>query len=81
MSGDESMIEAFRQDQDIHRATASEMFGVPMDEVTPELRDQAKAVNFGVIYGISEFGLARNTGVSREQARSSSGPISKGTPW
>jgi DNA polymerase-1 len=69
MSGDESMIEAFRQDQDIHRATASEMFGVPMDEVTPELRDQAKAVNFGVIYGISEFGLARNTGVSREQAR------------
>jgi DNA polymerase-1 len=69
MSGDESMVEAFRRDQDIHRATASEMFGVPMDRVTPELRDRAKAVNFGVIYGISDFGLARNTGVSREEAR------------
>jgi len=69
MSGDESMIEAFRQNQDIHRATASEMFGVPMDQVTPDLRDKAKAVNFGVIYGISDFGLARNTGVTREEAR------------
>ncbi|HHX10644.1 MAG TPA: DNA polymerase I [Firmicutes bacterium] len=69
MSGDDSMIEAFRRDHDIHKATASEMFGVPMDKVTPDLREKAKAVNFGVIYGISDFGLARNTGVSREEAR------------
>jgi len=69
MSGDGSMIEAFKRDQDIHKTTASEMFGVPMEQVTPELRSKAKAVNFGVIYGISEFGLARNTGVSRDEAR------------
>lgn len=69
ISDDPSMIAAFRHKEDIHRRTAAEMFGVSQDQVTPELRDKAKAVNFGVIYGISDFGLARNTGVSRDEAR------------
>lgn len=69
ISEDPSMIAAFRHREDIHKKTASEMFGVSQDQVTSELRDKAKAVNFGVIYGISDFGLARNTGVSREEAR------------
>ena len=68
-SGDEAMIEAFTQGQDIHARTASEIFEVALDEVTPELRSRAKAVNFGLIYGISGFGLARNTGVTRSEAK------------
>ena len=67
-SGDPSLIDAFRNGQDIHARTASEIFEVPLDEVTPQLRSRAKAVNFGLIYGISAFGLARNTGVSRAEA-------------
>lgn len=69
MANDPSMIDAFVRGEDIHRRTASEMFGVPLDRVDSDLRSKAKAVNFGVIYGISDFGLARNTGVSREEAR------------
>lgn len=69
MSQDPSLIMAFRNNEDIHRRTAAEIFGCPLEEVTPELRSKAKAVNFGIIYGISDFGLARNTGVSREEAR------------
>ncbi len=69
MSGDNTMIDAFKHNQDIHKTTASEIFGVSPQEVTPDLRSQAKAVNFGVIYGISEFGLARNTGVQINEAR------------
>ena len=68
MSGDEAMLDAFRKGQDIHTRTASEIFGVPIDNVTHEMRSNAKAVNFGVVYGISEFGLAKNTGVSRTRA-------------
>jgi DNA polymerase-1 len=68
LSGDESFISAFLKGEDIHQRTASEIFGVPMAAVTPELRNRAKAVNFGIIYGVSDFGLARNTGVSREEA-------------
>lgn len=68
LSGDPAFIEAFRRDEDIHQRTASEVFGVPMDEVTPELRFRAKAVNFGIIYGITDFGLARGLGVGREEA-------------
>lgn len=67
-SGDPAFIEAFRRGEDIHQRTASEIFGVPMDKVTPQLRSRAKAVNFGIIYGVSDFGLARNTGVGREEA-------------
>jgi len=70
MSGDPSMIDAFVRGEDIHARTASEIFGVPIDQVSSELRSRAKAVNFGVIYGISDYGLARNTGVSRAEAKS-----------
>ncbi len=69
-SGDEAMLSAFRTGQDVHARTASEIFDVPLDEVDSTLRSRAKAVNFGIIYGISGFGLARNTGVSQQEARS-----------
>ena len=67
-SGDPALINAFRNGEDIHTRTASEIFDVPLEWVTPELRSRAKAVNFGLIYGISGFGLSRNTGVSRREA-------------
>lgn len=66
---DPVLSEAFRNEEDIHTRTAAEIFHVPMDQVTPELRSRAKAVNFGIVYGISDFGLAQNTGVSRQEAR------------
>ncbi|WP_297769425.1 DNA polymerase I [uncultured Roseovarius sp.] len=65
----DSLKQAFRDGQDIHAMTASEMFNVPMDEMTPEVRRQAKAINFGVIYGISGFGLARNLRIPRSEAQ------------
>jgi DNA polymerase-1 len=65
----DALKQAFREGQDIHAATASEMFGVPLDEMTPDVRRQAKAINFGVIYGISAFGLARNLRIPREEAK------------
>ncbi len=68
LSGDRNMVEAFQLGQDIHTRTASEVFGVPMSDVTPQMRSSAKAVNFGLVYGISDFGLARNTGVTRKEA-------------
>lgn len=68
MSGDANLIDAFRHGQDIHTRTAAEVFGVPMTEVTPMLRSRAKAVNFGIVYGISDFGLSRDIGVSRKEA-------------
>ena len=67
-SGDPAMVDAFRKGEDIHARTAGEIFDVPPEWVTPELRSRAKAVNFGLIYGISGFGLSRNTGVSRREA-------------
>jgi len=70
MADDPSMIDAFVRGEDIHVRTASEIFGVPVDQVNSDLRSKAKAVNFGIIYGISDYGLARNTGVSRAEARS-----------
>ncbi|TDK46851.1 DNA polymerase I [Antarcticimicrobium luteum] len=63
------MKAAFAEGQDIHAATASEMFNVPLDQMTPEIRRQAKAINFGVIYGISGFGLARNLRIPRAEAQ------------
>lgn len=69
LSGDESMIAAFLHGEDIHRRTAAEVFGLPLEEVTSEQRSHAKAVNFGIIYGISDFGLSKNIKVSREQAK------------
>jgi DNA polymerase-1 len=65
----EALKDAFRQGQDIHAATASEMFNVPLDQMTPDIRRQAKAINFGVIYGISGFGLARNLRIPRAEAQ------------
>ncbi|MEM9707311.1 MAG: DNA polymerase I [Pseudomonadota bacterium] len=69
IAGIDALKDAFKDGQDIHAATASEMFGVPMDEMTPEVRRQAKAINFGVIYGISGWGLARNLRIPREEAQ------------
>jgi DNA polymerase-1 len=69
ISGDENLINTFIQGIDIHSRTAAEIFHVPLEKVSPELRYRAKAVNFGIIYGISDFGLARDTGVSRKEAR------------
>ncbi|WP_294949218.1 DNA polymerase I [Sulfurivirga sp.] len=68
-SGDENLIRAFEQGLDIHRATAAEIFGVPLDEVTPDMRRHAKTVNFGLIYGMSAFGLARQLDIDRKQAQ------------
>ncbi len=65
----DSLKQAFLDGHDIHAMTASEMFDVPMDEMTPEIRRQAKAINFGVIYGISGFGLARNLRIPRKDAQ------------
>lgn len=69
ISDDEILIETFKQGIDIHTRTASEIFQVPLDQVTSDLRYRAKAVNFGIIYGISDYGLARDTGVSRKEAK------------
>ena len=69
ISGDETMIDAFRAGEDIHARTAAEVYGVPLSEVTSQMRSASKAVNFGIVYGISDFALARNIGVSRAEAR------------
>ncbi|MBP3755477.1 MAG: DNA polymerase I [Lachnospiraceae bacterium] len=68
LSKDEALIESYRSGEDIHRITASKVFGVPLDEVTDTLRRNAKAVNFGIVYGISSFGLGENIGISRKEA-------------
>ena len=65
---DETLMEAFREGQDIHRRTAAEIFGVSLDQVTPAQRRAAKAVNFGLVYGQTDFGLARSLGISRAEA-------------
>ncbi len=68
MSGDKGMLEAFEQGLDVHRATAAKVYGVPLEEVTPAQRRNAKAVNFGIIYGQSAFGLSQNLGIPRTEA-------------
>lgn len=65
---DELLLDAFRHGQDIHASTAAEVFGVPLAEVTHEMRSRAKAVNFGIVYGISDFGLAKQLDVGRKEA-------------
>ncbi|WP_114966734.1 DNA polymerase I [Alkalilacustris brevis] len=69
VAGIDALKAAFREGHDIHAMTASEMFNVPLDQMTPEIRRQAKAINFGVIYGISGFGLARNLRIPRGEAQ------------
>ena len=69
MADDKAMQAAFNSGEDVHRVTASQVFGVPLEEVTPQLRRSAKAVNFGIVYGISEFSLAEDIGVSRAEAK------------
>jgi len=69
ISSDRVLINAFKSGEDIHTRTASEVFGVPPEEVTREMRGRAKAVNFGIVYGLSDFGLARDIKVSRQEAR------------
>ena len=69
MSGDEKLIQAYREAQDIHRLTASQVFHVPFDEVTALQRRNAKAVNFGIVYGISSFGLSQDLSISRKEAQ------------
>ena len=69
MSKDPVLVESFMNDEDIHRRTASEVFGVPMEEVTKEMRRNAKAVNFGIIYGQTDYGLSKELGISRAEAK------------
>jgi DNA polymerase I len=69
LSGDKAMIEAFNSDQDIHAATAANIYHIPLEEVTSDMRRKAKTANFGIIYGISVFGLAERMGVSRAEAK------------
>ena len=66
---DKGMIDAFKHDVDIHTKTASDVNGVPLDEVTSTMRREAKAVNFGIVYGISDFGLSNNLGITRKRAK------------
>jgi DNA polymerase-1 len=68
MSKDPGLIQAFHNREDIHRRTAAEVLGIPFEDVTPEQRSHAKAVNFGIIYGISDYGLSRQLGISRKAA-------------
>ncbi len=68
MSGDEALIKAYKKDTDIHTVTASEVFGVPLDKVDSLMRRKAKAVNFGIVYGISSFGLGQDLDISRKEA-------------
>ena len=70
MSGDETLIEAYREGQDIHRLTASQVFHIPIDDVTSRDRSNAKAVNFGIVYGISGFGLGQDLNISKKEAES-----------
>lgn len=70
LSADEGLLNAFHQGEDVHRATAAEVFGVPIAEVSNEQRRNAKAINFGLIYGMSAFGLAKQLGIGRSEAQS-----------
>jgi len=69
LSGDAALLKAFAEDRDVHQATAAEVFGIPLAEVSPDQRRSAKAINFGLIYGMSAFGLARQLGIGRGDAQ------------
>ena len=68
ISGDSQLINSFRMDEDIHRRTALEIFELPLEQVTSEMRNRAKAVNFGIVYGMSDYGLSQNLGIGRKEA-------------
>jgi DNA polymerase-1 len=68
-SQDKEMLEAFKKGEDIHRATAAKVFGIPIDQVTKEQRSHAKSVNYGIIYGLSAHGLSQQTGLSRSESK------------
>ena len=68
MSDDENLIDAFNRGQDVHARTAAEVFNIPIEEITPELRRKAKAVNFGIVYGQSDYGLSKELNISRKEA-------------
>lgn len=70
IAGDEKLIQAFNEDMDIHTKTAMDVFHVSKEEVTSNMRRQAKAVNFGIVYGISDYGLSQNLGITRKEAAS-----------
>ena len=69
ISGDPNMVDAFKNNEDIHRRTASQVFGVPLDEVSSLMRSRAKAVNFGIVYGIGDFSLSQDLGITRKEAK------------
>ncbi|WP_110460639.1 DNA polymerase I [Ruminiclostridium sufflavum] len=69
ITGDKNMSEAFNSNEDIHSTTASKVFGIPVEEVSPIMRSRAKAVNFGIVYGIGDFSLAQDIGVTRKEAK------------
>ena len=69
ISEDKHMLEAFKNDEDIHVQAASKVLGIPKEEVTKEQRSSAKAVNFGIVYGISDFGLSEQLGISKKKAK------------
>jgi len=77
ISGDQGLIDTFRRNEDIHRRTASEVFGVDLDEVTATMRGRAKAVNFGIVYGISDYGLSQDLKISRKEANFARYPMVK----
>ncbi|MFW9329249.1 DNA polymerase, partial [Glaesserella parasuis] len=68
LSGDESLLRAFHEGRDVHRATAAEVFNVELEQVSSEQRRYAKVINFGLIYGMSSFGLAKNLGIETKAA-------------
>ena len=69
LSGEDTMIESFKKGEDIHAATAAKVFNIPIDKVTREQRSSAKTVNFGIIYGVSPFGLSNQTGLTRKESK------------
>jgi DNA polymerase-1 len=81
LSGDQTLIESFKNNEDIHRRTAAKVFGVGMDDVSPEMRRQAKAVNFGIIYGQTDFGLSEQLGIPRDEAKRFKEAYFTNYPW
>ena len=81
LSGDETLINAFKNNEDIHARTAAEVFGKEIGEVTSSERSQAKAVNFGIVYGISDFGLSKSIGSTRKDAAPAVPCSCQALPW